>query len=72
MTAAARGVPGCYGARLVGAGFGGSALALVDRKAAGACAAAMAAASGPDARTWLVEASAGVEALAPDVVTSPA
>jgi galactokinase len=71
MTAAARRVPGCYGARLVGGGFGGSALALVDRSAADACAAAMAAAAIPDAGTWLIEPSAGVAVLAPDVVTSP-
>ncbi len=30
LTQAAYGAPGCYGARLVGAGFGGSACALVD------------------------------------------
>ena len=71
MTAAARRVPGCYGARIVGGGFGGSALALVDRAAAGACAAAMAAASRPDAGTWLIEPAAGVAALATDVVTAP-
>jgi galactokinase len=71
MTVSARRVPGCYGARLVGGGFGGSALALVDRSAADACAAAMAAAAIPDAGTWLIEPSAGVAVLAPDVVTSP-
>ncbi len=72
MAAAARGVPGCYGARLVGGGFGGSALALVDRSAADACAAAMAAAAGPEAATWLIAPSDGVAALSPDVVTAPA
>jgi galactokinase len=71
MTAAARRVPGCYGARLVGAGFGGSALAIVDRTAARDCAAAMAAASGAGAGTWQVEPSAGVGVLAADVVISP-
>ena len=71
MTTAARRVPGCYGARIVGGGFGGSALALVDRAAAGACAAAMAAAASPGAGTWLIEPAAGVAALAPDVVIAP-
>jgi galactokinase len=68
MVAAARGVPGCHGARLVGAGFGGSVVALVDRGAAKACATALAAVSGPDAATWLVHPAAGLEATAADVV----
>jgi len=69
MTAAARRVPGCHGARLVGAGFGGSAMALVERRAAADCAAAMAGASGPDAGTWLIVPSGGLAVTAPDVVT---
>jgi len=69
MTAAARRVPGCYGARLVGAGFGGSAMALVERRAAAGCAAAMAGISRPGAGTWLVEPSGGLAVTAPDVVT---
>ena len=70
MTAAARRVPGCHGARLVGAGFGGSAMALVERRAAPDCAAAMAGASLPGAGTWLVEPSDGLAVSAPDVVTA--
>jgi galactokinase len=35
LAAAARAVDGCYGARLTGAGFGGSVVALVDAAAAG-------------------------------------
>lgn len=40
MVEAARSAPGCLGARLVGAGFGGSVLALVERAAAPAFVAA--------------------------------
>ncbi len=73
MAAAARRVPGCHGARLVGAGFGGSAVALVERRAAAACARAMAGASSPGAPSWLVEPSGGLGVTAPDVVgPSPA
>ena len=69
--AAAESVPGCFGARLVGAGFGGTATALVRPDAAEAARAAMLAAVGrraPDARSWLLEPSAGAAELAPDVV----
>lgn len=34
MTRAARGLPGCYGARMTGAGFGGCTINLVDKDAA--------------------------------------
>ena len=71
MVAAARRVPGCHGARLVGAGFGGSAIALVDREAAEGCAAAMSAASGVTDGTWVVRPSAGLEVTAADVVAGP-
>jgi galactokinase len=33
--------PGCYGARIMGAGFGGSILALIERGAEGSLAAAV-------------------------------
>jgi galactokinase len=68
MVEAARRVPGCHGARLVGAGFGGSAVALVDRRSAGDCAAALAAVSRVDGATWLVRPAAGLEVTAADVV----
>ncbi len=68
MVEAARRVPGCHGARLVGAGFGGSVVALVDQGAAKGCAAALAAVSGLNEATWLVRPAAGVEVTAADVV----
>jgi galactokinase len=68
MVEAARRVPGCHGARLVGAGFGGSVVALVDRGAAKACAAALVAVSGLDDATWLVRPAAGLEVTAADSV----
>lgn len=70
MVAAARRVPGCFGARLVGAGFGGSAMALVELGAAARCRAAMAEAAGGGHGAWLVEPAAGVERTASDVVAS--
>lgn len=68
MVTAARQVPGCYGARLVGGGFGGSAIALVEHAAAHRCAAAMAAVSGVTGGAWLVHPAAGLEVTASDVV----
>ena len=41
IAAAARGVDGCFGARLTGAGFGGCAVALVERRAVDAVRAAV-------------------------------
>jgi galactokinase len=67
VVAAAEGVQGCVGARLVGAGFGGAAIALTSRAAATACAAAMRAASGAGA-TFELRPSAGVALLSPDVI----
>jgi galactokinase len=67
VVSAAEAVPGCAGARLVGAGFGGTVAALVARSAAEACRTAMAAAcDGGD--TFELRPSPGVAVLAPDVV----
>ena len=67
VVTAAEGVPGCAGARLVGAGFGGAVVALVTRRAAGACREAMADACGGGS-TFELRPSSGVAMLAPDVV----
>jgi galactokinase len=69
VVAAALASDGCLGARLTGAGFGGSVIALVDERAAGACRATMAAAAHRDLEsTWVFRPAAGVAALLPDVV----
>jgi galactokinase len=69
VVAAALASDGCFGARLTGAGFGGSVIALVEERAAGACRAAMAAAAHRDLEsTWVFRPAAGVAALLPDVV----
>jgi galactokinase len=68
MVEAARQVQGCYGVRLVGGGFGGSVIALVDHASADRCAAAMSAVSGIERGTWLVDSSPGLEVTATDVV----
>jgi len=67
VASAAEAVPGCAGARMVGAGFGGAVTALVTRSAAGACRQAMARACGGGS-TFELRPSAGVAVLAPDVV----
>jgi galactokinase len=67
MVEAVRRVPGCHGARLVGAGFGGSVVALIEKEAAGPCAAALAAVSGMRGAAWLVRPAAGLEVTAADV-----
>ena len=66
VVSAAQAVPGCVGARMVGAGFGGAVVALVTRDRADACRGAMAAASG--GATFQLRPSPGVALLAPDVV----
>ena len=67
--AAAERAPGCLGARLVGAGFGGTAIALVRAEDAGAVREAMAAAAGgTEPRTWILEPSAGAAERSPDVL----
>jgi galactokinase len=67
VVGAAEAVPGCAGARMVGAGFGGAVTALVTRSAAGACRKAMAGACGGGS-TFELRPSPGVAVLAPDVV----
>ncbi|MEA2638467.1 MAG: galactokinase [Chloroflexota bacterium] len=67
VVAAAEGVRGCAGARLVGAGFGGGVVALVNRAAADACAAAMRAAC-DRGTTFELRPSAGVAVLNPDLI----
>ncbi|MGA2283324.1 MAG: galactokinase family protein [Candidatus Dormibacteria bacterium] len=69
MVEATRRVPGCHGARLVGAGFGGSVVALVEEGAAGPCAAALAGVSGMRDATWLLHPAAGLGVTAADVVS---
>ena len=70
VTAACR-CDGCFGARIVGAGFGGSVLALVSRTASAGCAAAMAATAGVAiARTWVLTPSEGLAEIASDVIRS--
>jgi galactokinase len=63
-------VPGCFGARMVGAGFGGSVIALVERSAADACAAAMRAAAAGARGTWVLLPSPGLAHTAADVIGS--
>lgn len=58
---------GCLGARLVGAGFGGSAVALCEANNAEHCAAAMREASGAS-RAWSFRPAAGLAALDPGVI----
>jgi galactokinase len=67
VVSAAEAVPGCAGARLVGAGFGGAVVALVTRSAAQACRDAMAGASAAG-ETFELTPSPGVAELSPDVV----
>ncbi len=66
VVSAAEAVPGCLGARMVGAGFGGAVVALVTRESTEACRSAMAAACG--GATFQLRPSPGVALLAPDVV----
>ena len=72
VVAAAAAHPGCLGARLVGAGFGGSAVALVVQDGAGGCRRAMEEAMARVGegrpRSWVLHPGPGVAATAADVV----
>jgi galactokinase len=64
----ARGLPGCYGARLTGAGFGGCTVNLIDEKQVDAFVAGLKAGyeqkTGRQAQVYACKASAGAEATA--------
>ncbi len=66
VVSAAEAVPGCLGARMVGAGFGGTVAALATLESVEACRSAMADACGGE--TFLLRPSPGVAVLSPDVV----
>ena len=68
VVAGASAVPGCYGARMVGAGFGGSVLALATTTTAAGCVAAMRDASGRAGAAWVVHPHAGLAYTAGDAV----
>jgi len=71
VVAAAVRCEGCLGARLCGAGFGGTAVALVEEGRAEACIDAMQGALPLDARgrgAWVLRPSPGLHVLCPDVV----
>jgi galactokinase len=67
MVAAAQAAPGCYGARMTGAGFGGCAVALIDAEAADAFVSATLAAYAPTghpAQVTVSRAGAGAGVVA--------
>jgi galactokinase len=66
--AAALGVPGCAGARLVGAGFGGTVVALAGADAADACRTAMEAAVPGSRGGWRLAHAPGLAVTAADVL----
>ena len=69
VVAAAETVPGCLGARLVGAGFGGSVLALTYVNAAEACRETMATAAHVGVQsTWTLAPAPGLALQAADVI----
>ncbi len=70
VVAAALEVPGCHGARLVGAGFGGTAVALVAGAAAGRCQAAMEAAAPGSRGGWRLSHAPGLAVTAADVLVA--
>ncbi len=74
MVEAATRLPGCYGSRIVGGGFGGSAIALCDEGASDSVRRAMAGAAGRTGvdGTWTVHPSPGIALSAPDVIVGAA
>lgn len=66
---AAETIHGCFGARLVGAGFGGSVIALTSESAADRCRDAMQRAAGQEASAFVVHPSPGLVITAGDAVT---
>jgi galactokinase len=70
MVKAAERIPGCYGSRIVGGGFGGSAIAICEESATDSVRQAMARAASRNGLegTWTVHPSPGVASSAPDVV----
>lgn len=67
---AALAIRGCLGARLVGAGFGGTVVALVERGRGEVCLAAMRGAVGGRAPGWILRPTPGVAVTAADVVAA--
>jgi galactokinase len=69
MVEIAQSQPGCFGARMTGAGFGGCAVAVVRREKAGAFAEAVGAEyrqrSGKEAGIFVCEASEGASVVSP-------
>jgi galactokinase len=68
VVAAAMSVPGCLGARMVGAGFGGTVIALARDDAAESTGRAMENASSRTAGVWPLAPAAGMAERAPDVI----
>lgn len=66
---AAETIHGCFGARLVGAGFGGSVIALTSESSAARCRDAMQRAAGQEASAFVVHPSPGLVITAADAVT---
>ena len=69
IAACARSQPGCYGARMTGAGFGGCAVAIVERKMTETFVAEVAGCyqrnTGITARIYVCQASTGAEVVLP-------
>jgi galactokinase len=68
VVSAAMSVPGCLGARMVGAGFGGTVIALTCDDAAESVGRAMEGAAADAAGAWRLAPAAGMAERAPDAV----